>query len=414
MVHFNPNPSAPGTEYYDIPIEDPALTEYGFTRFRLPINGNATKMILDNDKDSSLITYVDFDSHDLGKSVKLLEDKLLDEQIIEDKAGKDTVAGLVAYFRNACISRIEDKDPDFEFFKKGNGNGKSKPRSKKSDKEEEKSKPGYTAYKYSNNGKVGLHESVILAGTPVFLAYEDGKLSPYSVIEEDTRIIKPPHPQNYPYQPYEFASMDEVLRYRDRALGEEIDSLYLKAKEIVNDYNDQRKEKINLLAIEIISSYFQDRFPTTHYDIVTGGNGSGKSTYGDTFTAVAYRVVNLTDPNAANINRILGCIEVGQCTIVSDETGAIDKQPNLLSLLKTGYSPTGKTSKINDYSRAPEYFYTYCFKMIISERMPNLRDARGVVDRSFSFTTYKGLPNMILKRHCNRKEIRRVSSALTH
>lgn len=65
--------------------------------------------------------------------------------------------------------------------------------------------------------------------------------------------------------------------------------------------------------------------------------------------------------------------------------------------METGYSPTGKTSKINDYSRAPEFFYTYCFKMIISERMPNLRDARGVVDRSFSFTTYKGLPKYDIK-----------------
>src|SRR6187200_1424952 len=65
--------------------------------------------------------------------------------------------------------------------------------------------------------------------------------------------------------------------------------------------------------------------------------------------------------------------------------------------LETGYSPTGKTSKINDYSRAPEFFYTYCFKIIISERMPNLRDAKGVVDRSFSFTTYKGRPRYDIK-----------------
>jgi hypothetical protein len=112
---------------------------------------------------------------------------------------------------------------------------------------------------------------------------------------------------------------------------------------------------------------------------------------------VGYRVVNLTDPNAANINRILGVIEIGQCTIVSDETGAIDKHPDLMSLLKTGYSARGKTSKINDNSRDPEFFYTYCFKMIISERMPNLRDARGVLDRSFTFTTYKGRPKYDIK-----------------
>ena len=108
-------------------------------------------------------------------------------------------------------------------------------------------------------------------------------------------------------------------------------------------------------------------------------------------------MVNLTDPNAANINRILGVIEIGQCTIVSDETGAINKHPELMSILKTGYSARGKTSKINDNSRNPEFFYTYCFKMIISERMPNLSDARGVVDRSFTFTTYKGRPKYDIK-----------------
>ena len=59
------------------------------------------------------------------------------------------------------------------------------------------------------------------------------------------------------------------------------------------------------------SSNFQDLFPTTHYTIVLGGNGSGKSSYGDVFTETGYRVVNLTNPNAANINRILCCIEVG-------------------------------------------------------------------------------------------------------
>jgi hypothetical protein len=238
---------------------------------------------------------------------------------------------------------------------------------------------------------------VILSGRPVFLTYENGNIQPYDVIEEDIRVIEPPHLENYPYQPYEFENVDEVLRYRDRAVGENIDSLYLKAKQIASDYNDQREEKISLLAMEITSSYFQDRFPTTHYDIVLGGNGSGKSTYGDTFTAVGYRVVNLTDPNAANINRILGSIEIGQCTIVSDETGAIDKQPDLMAILKTGYSAKGKTSKINDFSRVPEFFNTYCFKMIISERMPNLREAKGVVDRSFSFTTYKGLPKYDIK-----------------
>jgi len=68
-----------------------------------------------------------------------------------------------------------------------------------------------------------------------------------------------------------------------------------------------------------------------------------------------------------------------------------------MSLLKNGYDSKGKTSKINDFSREPEFFYPYCFKMIIAERMPNLRNARGVLDRSFPFTTYKGRPKHDIK-----------------
>jgi hypothetical protein len=230
------------------------------------------------------------------------------------------------------------------------GNGKA------NEKEKEKKKPRFDAYKYSKNGKGSLFEAIILSGSPVFITYQNGKIEPYSEIEEEVRIIEPPHSQSYPYEPYYFKNMEEVLNYRDRALVENIDSLYLKAKYIAEIYNDQRKEKINLLATEIVSSYFQDLFPTIHYAIVLGGNGSGKSSYGDSFTETGYRVVNLTNPNAANINRILGCIEVGQCTIVSDETGPIDKNPDLMAILKTGYAPNGRTSKVNDYSRAPEFF----------------------------------------------------------
>jgi hypothetical protein len=256
------------------------------------------------------------------------------------------------------------------------------------------------AYKYSNRGKGLLHEAVILAGKPVFLKYDSNAaepITPVESIEEDTRIIKPPHMENYPYDPYEFENMNEVISYLERARKETIDSLYKQSKQIAEDYNDQNGYKVQLLAINMIWVYFQDKFPTTHYDIVLGSPGSGKSTYGDTFTATGYRVVNLTDPNAANINRILGTIEPGQCTIVSDETGDINKHPDLMAILKTGYSKKGKTSKINDYSRVPEFYSTYCYKMIIAEKMPNLRDAKGVHDRSFSYTAFKGRPKYDIK-----------------
>jgi hypothetical protein len=132
MIFFDAsNPSIPGTEYHDIIIEDPVLTGHGFTKFRLPVNGNALRMIVDNCKDASLKTYPNFDKHDINKSVKFLEDQLLDEKKIE----KGTVEALVSNFRNECI--LVSEDPNNDFFKNRNGNGNVKAEQKKKEKESE-------------------------------------------------------------------------------------------------------------------------------------------------------------------------------------------------------------------------------------------------------------------------------------
>ncbi|HJT49341.1 MAG TPA: hypothetical protein VJ729_14245 [Nitrososphaeraceae archaeon] len=112
-----PNPSSSGSEYHYILIEnEPLLTDCGFTEFRLPLNGNATKMILYNDKFKSMITYVDWDKHSsIDRTVKLLRDKLLYEQAIHDQRVIET---LCVYLRNACI--LLSEDPSNNFFKDGN------------------------------------------------------------------------------------------------------------------------------------------------------------------------------------------------------------------------------------------------------------------------------------------------------
>jgi hypothetical protein len=109
MIYFNPDPSAPGTKYYEIEIDDPELTKHGFSRFRLPLNGNATKMILDNTKDRSLITYVDFDRTSLENALKLLEEKLLDEQIVESKAGRDNKGAIYNVTKAAVRKSISTR-----------------------------------------------------------------------------------------------------------------------------------------------------------------------------------------------------------------------------------------------------------------------------------------------------------------
>ncbi|MBV9178614.1 MAG: hypothetical protein JO327_13285 [Nitrososphaeraceae archaeon] len=45
----------------------------------------------------------------------------------------------------------------------------------------------------------------------MFLNYENGEIKIVEYIEEASRIIKPPSPEEYPYESYEFANMDEQL-----------------------------------------------------------------------------------------------------------------------------------------------------------------------------------------------------------
>jgi hypothetical protein len=254
-----------------------------------------------------------------------------------------------------------------------------------------------TTYKYSNQGKSELQEAIILSGLPVFLTYKNGEIISVDQIEESARIIKPPNPEEYPYEPYEFANMEEVILYKKKAYNESIDSLYERAKSIVRNYNDQDDYKLILLGVDVVWSYYQDKFSTTHYIGVIGDNGSGKSTVGDTFEAVGYRVVNMTDPTAANFFRVLGTLEPGQCTVVADEAEKIDNSPDIMSTLKTGYHIKGKVARVNMNTGRQEFFYTYCFKMIIAERSPNERKAKGVLDRTFVFSTYNGRPKYDIK-----------------
>ena len=121
-----------------------------------------------------------------------------------------------------------------------------------------------TTYKYSNKGNGQLHEAVLLSGRPVFLKCEKGVLY-VDQIEETGRIIKPPSAEEYPYEAYEFADIQEVKFYREKAEKECEGSLFEKAKCIVQKYNNQDAHKLILLAADIVWSYFQDKFSTTHY-----------------------------------------------------------------------------------------------------------------------------------------------------
>ena len=64
---------------------------------------------------------------------------------------------------------------------------------------------------------------------------------------------------------------------------------------------------------------------------------TGKSSIGDAVEALGYRPFNTTDPTTANIFRSLGNVEPGQITLILDEAEKIDQNPDMMSILKTGY-----------------------------------------------------------------------------
>jgi hypothetical protein len=293
-------------------------------------------------------------------------------------------------------STNNNNDSTRESIKKSNGDC-SKQGHKQSHKNE------YFAYKYSNRGKNHLHEAVIIDGKPLFLKYADDKICEIASIEEEAseRIIKPPSQEEHPYEPYEFKNLEEVHLYEEMAKKESIGSIFRKAYSIVSKYNDQDKHKLTLIAGDIVWSYFQDKFSTTHYLGVNGDNGSGKSTVGDTFESTGYRPVNMTDPNAANLFRILGTLEAGQCTIIADEAEKVDQSSDIMAILKTGYHIKKKVAKTNTNTWKQEFYWTYCFKIIIGEKSLSQSNAKGVLDRLFRINTYSGKPKHDIKEVLN-------------
>jgi hypothetical protein len=262
-----------------------------------------------------------------------------------------------------------------------------------------------TVNKYSQNRKGNLFEAVLVQGKPYFITVSNEnntkEFELVSKIEESTRILIPPSIEEYLHEPYEFKSQAEIESYIKKAEKETIFSLFTKIKSIVSKFIDQEEHIINLQSTNIVFSYHQDRFNTVHYVGIFGDNGTGKSSIGDVFEALAYRAMNTTDPTVANIFRSLGSVEPGQLTLILDEAEKVDQNPEIMSILKTGYDYRKTVSRINQNTGKPERFFTYCFKMIIGERPPSPILAKGVNDRILGDTVYYGNPQHDIKEVLN-------------
>lgn len=254
--------------------------------------------------------------------------------------------------------------------------------------------------KYYSDKERRLYESVVLESVPCFVTYDDNNddLIIAEKIEEDTRVFVPYGIEDSPSMPYTFDNKENLVDTLRKSKTLPISDLYKESKRIISKYIDQKPNVLNIIAVDAIFSYFQDRFPTTHYLLFIGKNDVGKSAIGHIFEQLSYRGVMMTDPSVPNIYRLLGKIEPAQFTIILDEANDIDDDNDKMNVLKTGYTINGKVPKINiNNNNNQEFFKTYCFKVFLAETLPSTYKARGLLDRTFIITCLPGEPQFSIK-----------------
>lgn len=87
--------------------------------------------------------------------------------------------------------------------------------------------------------------------------------------------------------------------------------------------------------------------------------------------------------------------------MILEEAERIDQIYEIMAILKTGYTRDGKVDRTNPVTLKPEFFNSYCFKIIVAERSPNQDTGKGVIDRSFVHSCFKGYPNYDIKEILN-------------
>ncbi len=247
--------------------------------------------------------------------------------------------------------------------------------------------------KYTKDKKI--HESIILNNKPVFIAYNSltNDIDIIANIElNKNEVFVPINKTKINYLPYEFESEDELKNLLKKAKEMSIFDMYYELYILLGNYITDNYYRY-LLSFLIIYSYFQDKFATTPYLYIVGDNDTGKTMLGNIISAFAYRCSNNVNPSTASIYRTLGKYEEGQCTFVFDEVDdKIRNDAAIRDILKSGYKKGAKVSRCDtNNNNEPELYFTYCFKVLISETLPEEKHSKGILDRSFVIqTTHQG------------------------
>ena len=251
--------------------------------------------------------------------------------------------------------------------------------------------------KYSVGIDKKLFESVLISGVPCFVSIShDGQPEILSEVEEADRILKPFERDSNPIEQYSFATLEELKTYMERAQGESLDTLWTMVEQTVRSFNDTDERNICIMTANIIFSYFQDIIGMTHYLFAVGQVGTGKGSMLEIMHQLAYRAVLISNATAPNLYRMLGSIEKGQIgALLMDEANTIENDIFIMEVLKTGYKGSSRIPRIVDASSSKAQqvlFYTFGFKMIAAEKLPNEWKARGLLDRSLIVQSFYGKP----------------------
>jgi hypothetical protein len=204
------------------------------------------------------------------------------------------------------ITKLEDVlDNNFEKIMGLDGAGDSSRSSDGDEDDIKRQRPlkEFDIRKYTGNGSLQLHESIVVNDQSTFVRLEDDGMRPFYVttIERPNKILYPA--DNIDTQnplPYIFASAEELEEYLKRARNETFDTIFFKVKSVYKKYVNTEEYYITMLAADTIYSYFQDKFPTVHYNIFVGDNGSGKNSALLVYKYLGYRVFYVTAASAPN------------------------------------------------------------------------------------------------------------------
>ncbi|HYF99580.1 MAG TPA: hypothetical protein VD815_05775 [Candidatus Saccharimonadales bacterium] len=247
--------------------------------------------------------------------------------------------------------------------------------------------------KFAFDGKI--YESVLVENKPYFItSNESGSYSLEERIEIAGNTFLPQdNITTVNPLPYKFESEEELEKYFTIGRNETFDSLFTKVRSEFRKYVNVPEHTLTVLSADIVYSYFQDKFGTTHYNVFIGENGSGKNSAMLVFKHLGYRVFYVTAASAANYYTFLGVVQEGQGTIAEDEADDIGEDKDKQRILKTGYANGGTVPKIEfskNGTRSQKPYLTFCHKWLAMEEIPDEREIRGVLDRSFTFNFLVG------------------------